>query len=350
MTARVTFGMIVLNGAPFTAYNLRALYPFAHQIIVVEGACPAAAAQATPDGHSTDGTREVLRQFQHEQDPEEKLIIVTAEDEGYPDGFWPGEKDEMSRAYARRATGNLLWQVDADEFYQPEDMVTVLRRLEQDPELAAVTFNQITFWGDLATRTDGFFLRRHANPYRRLFRWGRGYTYAAHRPPTVLDAQGRDLNHGKVLSGTSLAREGIFLYHYSLLFPRQVMDKTSYYAAAHLSHDPSLAAWGEQIAHELVNPFRVHNCTQWISWLERFSGNHPPEVQRMWADVLTGQTGVLARPMDDAHRLMGRPWFRLCRFLLRAAAAADATQYGARRWRAQRRLLGRGKPSAHLPA
>ena len=34
---RVTFGIIVLNGEPFTRYCLRSLYPFAHQIIVVEG-------------------------------------------------------------------------------------------------------------------------------------------------------------------------------------------------------------------------------------------------------------------------------------------------------------------------
>ena len=53
---RITFGMIVLNGEPFIRYNLRALYPFAHQIIVVEGAAPAAANIATGDGHSSDGT------------------------------------------------------------------------------------------------------------------------------------------------------------------------------------------------------------------------------------------------------------------------------------------------------
>jgi hypothetical protein len=35
---RITFGMIVLNGEPFMRYNLQAIYPFAHQIIVVEGA------------------------------------------------------------------------------------------------------------------------------------------------------------------------------------------------------------------------------------------------------------------------------------------------------------------------
>ena len=39
---RVTYGIIVLNGEPFTRYCLRSLYPFAHEIIVVEGAVTAA--------------------------------------------------------------------------------------------------------------------------------------------------------------------------------------------------------------------------------------------------------------------------------------------------------------------
>jgi hypothetical protein len=34
---RIAFGMIVLNGEPFTQYNLRSLYPCAYQIVVAEG-------------------------------------------------------------------------------------------------------------------------------------------------------------------------------------------------------------------------------------------------------------------------------------------------------------------------
>ena len=85
----ITFGIIVLNGEPFTRYCLRALYPFAHEIIVVEVAGIAAAGGATPDGHSSDGTLETLYQFQAEEDPENKMQIITR------DGFW-SEKDEMS--------------------------------------------------------------------------------------------------------------------------------------------------------------------------------------------------------------------------------------------------------------
>ncbi len=98
---RITFGMIVLNGEPFVRYNLRSLYPWAHQIIVVEGACRTARAVATPDGHSTDGTLRSLQRFQAEEDPEKKVLVVHARDEGLEDGFWP-EKTEMCQAFARR--------------------------------------------------------------------------------------------------------------------------------------------------------------------------------------------------------------------------------------------------------
>lgn len=48
---KITFGMIVLNRQPSTRYKLRALYPFAHEIIVVQGASPLAAHVATPAGY-----------------------------------------------------------------------------------------------------------------------------------------------------------------------------------------------------------------------------------------------------------------------------------------------------------
>ena len=50
---RITFGIIVLNGEPFTRYNLQALYPFAHEIIVVQRASLRAAPVATPTGQQS---------------------------------------------------------------------------------------------------------------------------------------------------------------------------------------------------------------------------------------------------------------------------------------------------------
>jgi hypothetical protein len=126
MYPKVTFGMIVLNGEPFTRYNLRAIYPYAPQIIVVEGASHLASHAANAKGHSLDGTLDILRDFKDREDPESKITLVTAEDEGHSNGFWPGEKDEQSRAYTKHATGDWLWQVDVDEFYTSRDIETVL--------------------------------------------------------------------------------------------------------------------------------------------------------------------------------------------------------------------------------
>jgi FkbM family methyltransferase len=309
---RITFGIIVLNGQPFTPYLLRALYPFAHEIIVVEGAAPGARNIATPDGHSRDGTLAELRRFQDGSDPAGKVTIVTAEDEGHPDGWWPGEKHEQSRAYATRATGDYLWQVDIDEFYRPEEMARVIDMLRGDPTIDAVTFKQITFWGGLRYKTDGWYLRRGATYYHRLFKWGPGYQYATHRPPTVLDADGRDLRKGNWLNGEELARQGIHLYHYSLLLPKQVIEKCEYYGNAIWAKRPGAVAWAQDAFLRLGRPYRVHNVYDYPSWLERYDGPHPAEVVRLVDDLARAHPDQL-RQTADIERLLDTWWYGLGR-------------------------------------
>jgi hypothetical protein len=313
---RITFGIIVLNGEPFTRYNLRALYPFAHQIIVVEGAAPAAAGVATKDGHSRDSTLDVLHRFKKEEDVKAKVVIVTAEDEGHPNGFWPGEKDEQSQAYAKRATGDYLWQVDIDEFYAPDDMAKVCGLLHNDPTLSGASFHQITFWGGSDYIVDGWFLRRGMSIYHRLFKWGPGYHYAAHRPPTVLDDQERDLRTLNWYDAAELRSRGIQLYHYSLLLPKQVEEKCTYYATAPLFARSEALTWYAETFMTLRRPFRPHNVYQYPSWLERYRGGHPPQIVSMLADLRAGRLNTALRPVDDVERLLSRWWYRVGRVLL----------------------------------
>ena len=134
-------------------------------------------------------------------DREDKLTIVTK------DGFW-SEKDEMSAAYAARATGDYLWQVDVDEFYLPEDFERIGNILQAQPEITAMSFNTITFWGAPGYRVEAWHHRRGAREYHRLFKWGEGYRYVGHRPPTVLDERGRDLRAGHWLKGADMERRG----------------------------------------------------------------------------------------------------------------------------------------------
>lgn len=308
---RVSFGMIVLNGEPFVRYNLRALYPFAHEIIVVEGATPAAAGLATPDGHSRDSTLDTLRRFKAEEDPDDKVQIVTR------DGFWTGEKDEMSQAYAGRATGDYLWQVDSDEFYRPEDMRAVLDGLRADPSITAVSFKTRTFWGGFESITDGYYLRDGGDEFHRLFKWGPGYCYTTHRPPTVLDPAGRDLRTLVWIDGGTLARHGIVMFHYSLLFPKQVLDKSSYYDRAAWVARSGYRDWAEGTFLRLGDPFHVHNVYTVLSWLERYRGPHPAQIEALRRDLAAGALRVEQRPTADIERLLRSPRYRIKRAALK---------------------------------
>jgi hypothetical protein len=329
---RVTFGVIVLNGEPFTRYCLRSLYPFAHQIIVAEGASPGGAAIARGDGHSRDGTLDILRDFKLHEDVEDKLTIVTAEDEGHDDGFWPGEKDEQSRAYAKRATGDYLWQVDVDEFYREDHMTLVLGVLAGDPSVDAMSFKMLTFWGDLGIVADGWYLRRGGDCYHRLFKWGPGYRYVKHRRPTVADEHGRDLRARHWLDARATGRMGIRLYHYSLLLPQQVRDKGQYYTRAEHSRVPPSEwdRWMRRSYFSLQSPYRVHNLYRHPSWLERYDGGHPVQVQRMMEDIRAGRLNVELRPTDDIEKLLDSRWYLVGRTCLKVADHVDRCVKAAR--------------------
>ncbi len=301
--------MIVLNGEPFLRYNLRALYPFAHEIIVVEGACPAARGVSTSAGHSTDTTLETLRDFKDHEDTEDKLIIVTAEDERHPDGFWPGEKHEQSQAYANRAPGDYLWQVDVDEFYKPEDMVRIMKMLQASPDIAAMSFLQIQFWGGFGQYVDSLYLRRGGGQFHRLFRWGSGYRYVTHRPPTVQTAEGIDVRSLRWLNAKEMRRKGIYLYHYSLVFPKQVIEKCEYYGTAEWAKRAKAQEWAQRVFMSLEDPYLVHNVYDYPGWLERFRGRHPPVIDQLRNDIERGAVQIQLRPVADIKRLLRSPWY-----------------------------------------
>ncbi|MDY6836615.1 MAG: methyltransferase domain-containing protein [Thermodesulfobacteriota bacterium] len=316
---RVTFGIIVLNGEPFLQYNLRALYPFAHQIIVVEGACVAAASLATSDGHSTDGTLEKLWVFKEKEDPDNKLVIVTAENEGRRDGFW-SEKDEMSQAYARRATGDWLWQVDYDEFYLENDMVIVLEMLQSDPGITAVSFPYKQFWGGFDyLETGQWFIYDHPC-FHRLFRWSPGYQYVKHRPPTVVDERGRDLRTLKWVSHKQMREMGIYLYHYSYVLPKQARQKVGYYTHVTWSdHYRDNERWLKEGYYGLTDPYFIgEGGRRMPQWLERYRGPHPAEIVKMREDLHTGQAKEPLRPLEDIEKLLSSPRYALGRWVLRA--------------------------------
>lgn len=312
----ITFGIIVLNGNPFIKYNLRSIYPFAHQIIVVEGACPAAANVASSDGHSKDGTLNELELFKENEDFEDKLLIITAESVGKPNGFW-SEKTEMSQAYAEKATGNFLWQIDSDEFYTEEGMRLVFEMLMEHPDISQVTFKTINFWGGLEYKVDGLILKLGDENFRRLFKWSPGSKYINHRPPTVIDSNGLDMSDQTPISSNEMEAIGVFLYHYEYLFVNQVKNKAEYYSKApHCKGIRPASSWFDECYMKLKHPYRVHNIISHFSWLERYQGKHPNQIYLMFTDVLLNNYENV-RNNQDVECLLNNRVYRLGIFLLK---------------------------------
>ena|GEM_PF-192667 len=317
---RISFGMIVLNGEPFIRYNLRALYPFAHEIIVVEGASPNAAADATADGHSIDGTLETLRRFEEEEDPHDKLRIVTR------DGFWR-EKDEQSHAYAERVTGDYLWQVDVDEFYRPEDMRAIIELLRTDPSITGMAFQARFFWGGFDYCVEsGRMQYPHHNECRRVFKFGPGYRYASHRPPTVREPSGVDVMKINALDKRETAARGLFFHHYYAVFPNQVKHKARYYTQIGWAHTSRMETWARDTWLRLKRPLHAFHAYDNYSWLKRFTGQHPPVIRALQEDLRKGVVHVEQRPVDDIERLLKSPWYRLAR------AYAQTVEHMKLRW------------------
>ena len=255
---RITFGIIVLNGEPFTRYCLRSLYPFAHQIIVVEGGHEDTRAVATLDGHSVDGTLEALQRFKAEEDPLDKVEIVSR------DGFWRktdelgNHRTHQSRAYAERATGDYLWQVDIDEFYRPEDMRSVIAMLREQPDVSAVSFRTHSFFGGMRYVAESWYQLDGTRDFNRLFRWGPGYRYVTHEPPrwSMSPRPGPQDPALGACRRDGPAR-GVLL---PLRGPRswQVEQKVRIYQDEKPKSCAGLVDWAEHSYFRLEHPYRIH--------------------------------------------------------------------------------------------
>lgn len=306
--SKISFGIIVLNGYPFLEYNLRSLYPFAHQIIVVEGAALAAKNLARPDGHSVDGTLEMLQEFKDKHDPADKLLVVSATDAGYADGFWP-EKDEMSQAYAERATGDWLWQVDSDEFYLENDLAAMLDLLDEYPQVSGYSLPYVEFFGGFDSIITGVWHLKQFSRVQRIFKWGDEYRYISHRPPTVVNDKGQELTH--LCWGGDAAPKGhrMLMYHYSYVFPKQAQQKVEYYSNVSWSEAfRKNKQWYEQQYLKLKNPMQLGELGG-LQWLERFNGPHPVAILQLREDLLTGKVSEPQRGVQDIVTLLDSPWY-----------------------------------------
>lgn len=206
--------MIVLNGNHVLNECLKSIYPYAHKIIVCEGAVEYFVEQ---EGITTssDGTNETLESF---TDPENKLIVIHG---------CAKEKTELCKkwfAHVPEETTH-VWCIDSDEIFKSEHIEQIIEILKtNNPE--SVSFKSRTFFGGFEHTLNGF--ERNVD-FKRLLRYEPHCEYSEHRPPTL---SCEDKN-GVHLSGNHLFTVyGIEMYHYSYSDIQVVHNKTTYYKRA----------------------------------------------------------------------------------------------------------------------
>ena len=246
---RVSFLIIVFEGADYLRECLTQLYPHAWEILVAEGAVQL---MADHKGYyrSQDGTSEILDTF---PDPEKKIKIFKIENRPWKD------KAEMKHVLLKASEGHLLWQVDHDEFYKHDDMDMVVQEFVDDASLDLIEVYTHHFWKDYSRyRMDG---KWGQVKFTRIWRKRGQLTWTYH------DCPHRD---GKPYRGTNFKGKNIgrILYHYGYVREEEsVFDKIEFMSMRDVERNKAY--------HKEYN--------EWLEGkgkdIREFDGEHPKAIQ-----------------------------------------------------------------------
>lgn len=284
MSIKMSFGMIVFNGGYMLEENLKSIYPFAHDITITEG--PVSHYRKKGFTTSTDNTVQIIRSF---PDPQNKISLIQ--------GQWD-EKNDMCNAYMKRAKGDYIWHMDCDEFYKKEDMENVIKYLADNKDNCySMAFRLRSFYGGFERYISGFEENFEVHRIKKMIPGQSRYT--THRPPTMLWPpsgrpcvnMGHHVNHYE-----SHQKWGLWIYHYSHVFPKQVKAKMEYYKS--LDSDgtgiisdywnrlfvPWMRANTEEDKLKAEAPFK--GVQEWVpqrrgdAYTAKFTGEHPDIIKQ----------------------------------------------------------------------
>ena len=230
------------NEAEFAPLVLKSIYNEVDQIIVIEGAV-ANRPKSTPDGHSTDNTREIIQDFKDKHDPDKKVLYLSIKK--------PWENlEELKQMFLNLVNdGDWLIINDADEFYQPNDIRRVRKAINLHPHAMEFIPTFLHFYRDF---------QHVAAPaaewqpqHQRIFKFVRGMKYNSHPIVTLPDGYcsyfSPHIQHRRYLLNN------FFIYHYGyarLNMDSLMLDKKEYYEKelakhnnANLKFDTKVKEW-----------------------------------------------------------------------------------------------------------
>ncbi|MBU1863543.1 MAG: glycosyltransferase [Candidatus Omnitrophica bacterium] len=269
---KISFVIIVLNGMPFIEYAIKAIYDFAHEIIIIEGAVENCLFAAGCNGSSKDGTVEMIKSF-----PDTKGIMRLIQ------GTW-NEKVDMHNKALEYVTGNYVWLIDSDEIYKAHDVSKVVKLLEHDTTITQINFIGDNFWKgfDYIFVAPRFF--ETSAHFRRVFKFEKGAQFTSHRPPKMTYANTEVTTEEiHLVNGYTTRKMGIIPYHYSYVLNEQVKQKVELYKRY---------GWGKSWGIDLDEWYQ--EC--FMKWTpenrEIIERNH-----RVWV----GSEESYTKPFNDTH-------------------------------------------------
>jgi len=228
----VAFFTIVYNGMPYIEYHLDRFkkMPFPWHWYIIEGLSMVAGDPGS-EGHrarggripddiegnlSTDGTSEYL----------DKLASLPNITVFRRNGIWPSKLDMINVPLPSINYECILWEIDVDEFYSDESMITLYKMMLENPKKTAAIIPHIAFMGKtkyIVHNGNGWGSQCFPRPWR----YKPGYRWKFHEPPVLIDKNGQALNKLNPLQGKEV--ENLGYHHYGYVHPSQIKFKESYY-------------------------------------------------------------------------------------------------------------------------
>jgi hypothetical protein len=260
----------MFNEMEFAPLVLASLYTKVDQIICVEGAVKNNSG-ASEDGHSTDGTLEFLKEFKQNNDPDDKLNLISI------NRPWESLEEQKQCFLDLTQPGDILLINDADEYYLPEDIDRIKKFFDRNPYASELVPTFLHFYRDFShIAVPG---PEWSCQHQRIIKHpGYGAKYNSH--PVLTDSEG----HCTYFSGHYQPRRfvpssPIYIWHYG--YARSNMDdrmkqKQEYYTKELAKHDNANQKFDEKISawFHKTEPVLCYN------------GEHPPVMKqhKMYVD------------------------------------------------------------------
>lgn len=179
---------------------------------------------------------------------------------------WPGKVAMCNAALETMKTPGLLWQVDVDEVWTPEQIEAVAKLFDERPDANCAFFWCRYFVGpDLVVKNRGSWGNNPAYEWKRVWRFQPWMRFARHEPPIIHGMTEKPILHADT------EKVGAVFDHYAYATESQVRFKQEYYSGQANPHGLEY--------HQLVEGWlRLQLQHKWPAKLQHYFPFVPPET------------------------------------------------------------------------